>query len=194
MSNAQVFSMEEAAEKLRVSRRALQNIVKRYPYYYPNGNRKLFTDGDIKKLLSAIGKGAEVQSEDERPYVRDPYSVVLPKGDMSWILKLGSQAQKRAKRSGIQFSLSGSDLVDLAIRSGGKCQMSGIPFDFTVFGNRKRNPFRPSLDRKDSSKGYIRSNVRLVCCIANLAMNEWGEGPLREFVTKMAEAMEVKNV
>ena len=44
------YTMEEAAALLNVSRRTLQEIVKRYPFYYPNGNRKLFTDGDIETI------------------------------------------------------------------------------------------------------------------------------------------------
>lgn len=36
-------------------------------------------------------------------------------------------------------------------------------------------PFAPSLDRLDNSLGYIVSNVRLACCMANLARNAFSD-------------------
>src|SRR5690606_21411241 len=38
-----------------------------------------------------------------------------------------------------------------------------------------RRPFAPSLDRIDTSTGYEAGNCRLVCVLANIALNEWGE-------------------
>src|SRR3546814_15533675 len=40
-------------------------------------------------------------------------------------------------------------------------------------------PFAPSLDRIDSGQGYLKGNVRLVCTIANFALNQWGDSVLR---------------
>lgn len=42
--------MDEAADALRIGRRSFQEIVKRYPFYYPNGRRKLFTDADVEAI------------------------------------------------------------------------------------------------------------------------------------------------
>ena len=46
--------MKEAAQHLRISRRALQELVKRHPHYYFNGCRKLFEESDIIKLREAM--------------------------------------------------------------------------------------------------------------------------------------------
>ena len=48
------YTMEEAARWLRISRRKLQDVVKRHPLYYPNGNRKLFAESDLVALREAI--------------------------------------------------------------------------------------------------------------------------------------------
>lgn len=52
-----------------------------------------------------------------------------------------------------------------------------IPFSPEPFFNDSlvTRPFAPSLDRLDGTRGYQRDNVRLVCTIANFAMNRWGE-------------------
>jgi hypothetical protein len=176
------LSMDEAAGALGVSRRALQEILKRHPHYYPNGKRKLFTEADIAAISRAMGRPAQ----PKQPIVHDPFSRLIEAGDLSWMHELAAQARKRAAKAGIPYSLTTDDLITLDLRSKRKCELSGVALDFTIFRNGKRNPFRPSIDRKDNAKGYEIGNVRIVCSLANFAMNEWGEEPLRLFVAAMA--------
>lgn len=49
-----IFSMEEAAEELHISRRALQDLIKLHPHYALNGHRKLFSEADIRALWEAM--------------------------------------------------------------------------------------------------------------------------------------------
>ena len=46
-----LYTMEEAAEHLRVSRRTLQELIKRHPFYRSAGRRKLFTETDLTTLV-----------------------------------------------------------------------------------------------------------------------------------------------
>ena len=55
----QNFAMDEAAAWLRISRRALQDLVKRHPFYFTNGNRKLFGEGDLIALREAMRREGE---------------------------------------------------------------------------------------------------------------------------------------
>ena len=50
------FTLKEAANELRISLRRFQDIVKRYPFYYPNGNRKLFTEENLASIRSALAE------------------------------------------------------------------------------------------------------------------------------------------
>lgn len=54
MSLGKIHTMDEAAAALRISRRSLHEIIKRHPFYFLNGNRKLFTDADLVKLTEAL--------------------------------------------------------------------------------------------------------------------------------------------
>src|SRR5215475_14649668 len=50
----QLFTLEEVAERFRVSRRTLQDYIRRHPYYRTLGRRKLFTEADITRLYEAM--------------------------------------------------------------------------------------------------------------------------------------------
>lgn len=91
---------------------------------------------------------------------------------------LYSQSRKNAERRGIPFLLSRQAFDDLVARADGRCMVSGIPFDFAHLPGSTRRPYAASLDRIDSRKGYTDRNVRLVCVLVNVALNEWGLDPL----------------
>ena len=46
--------LEEVAERFRVSRRTMQEVVRAHPYYRVIGRRKLFTEADIARLYEAL--------------------------------------------------------------------------------------------------------------------------------------------
>lgn len=72
--------------------------------------------------------------------------------------------------------------VELYDNQNGKCALTGLPLDtgpVRAESGRDRRPFRPSLDRIDSSRGYTKDNVRLVCSCVNYALGPWGEAVLR---------------
>jgi len=56
------MTMQEAADVLRMSRRALQDVIKRHPYYYPVGRRKVFTSEDVERIRAAL----RLEGERER--------------------------------------------------------------------------------------------------------------------------------
>lgn len=61
------------------------------------------------------------------------------------------------------------DDIDRAFR--GTCPVTGLPFDMecTVYAGRMINMNAPSLDRKDSSKGYVAGNIQVVLAWVNNA-------------------------
>jgi hypothetical protein len=95
-------------------------------------------------------------------------------------------ARMNAAKRKIEFDLTQSEFERLVKRARGRCMLSGIEFEFKCSSGKKR-PFAPSLDRIDSSKGYAVENCRLICVIANYALNQWGDVPLIRFVEKMHE-------
>lgn len=99
-----------------------------------------------------------------------------------------NRARKRASRQQVPFDLSVADIEALVRDQSWRCAISGIPFAAeNVSHQRQKHAFRPSVDRVIPARGYVLGNVRIVCEIVNLAMNDWGEEPLLHLVSAMAQ-------
>ena len=83
----------------------------------------------------------------------------LPKVQAQGML---NQARHRAKRRGIPFNITLDD-----IRLPAFCPILGIPLDYG-FKEGHLIPSSPSLDRRDSAKGYVKGNVEVISMKANL--------------------------
>jgi len=71
------------------------------------------------------------------------------------------------------FDLTLDYLVELWVRQGGACAVSGLRFQHSR-SKWIRNPYAPSLDRIEPKAGYVEGNVRFVLDAVNVALNEWG--------------------
>ena len=73
--------------------------------------------------------------------------------------KMFHNAQHRAKRKGIPFTITIDDIIIPET-----CPLLGIPL---VSTNDKRDPRNPSLDQKEPGKGYTPDNIWVVSSRAN---------------------------
>jgi hypothetical protein len=90
-----------------------------------------------------------------------------------------AEARRRCKKRGLAFDLHGHESVIEERVQRGVCEMTGLPFDFHNQGTGWNSP---SLDRIDPRKGYIYSNIRVICFGMNAAMGSWGELVLRNML------------
>lgn len=99
-------------------------------------------------------------------------------------VRLIGAARRRAKRLEVPFDLDRyvEELTDRIARG---CELTGVAFDMTAKPGRAWNA--PSLDRIIPEKGYIPSNIRVVCFAINVAMGNWGIDHLYDMVQKWAE-------
>lgn len=87
-------------------------------------------------------------------------------GDISghwWSQHIGREFKSK-KRSQLQITITMEYAWDLFLKQEGKCALSGLPL--VVHSNTKVNT--ASLDRIDSSKGYIPGNVQWVHKVINM--------------------------
>jgi hypothetical protein len=78
-------------------------------------------------------------------------------------------ARQRAARKGLEFAIN----VDwVRKRWTGKCELSGIEFKAEPPGTPGQRMFAPSIDRIDSSKGYVPDNCRIILWALNAAKSD----------------------
>lgn len=96
-------------------------------------------------------------------------------------------ARQRSIKIGIPCTVDRYYIDGLLVDQKWRCAVSGLvlhpPRSSDEFA---RNPFSPSLDRITPALGYVAGNVRIVCTMVNLAMNEWGLENLNILVRAMA--------
>lgn len=150
-------------------------LVMRGSYYYIHGTyegkliRRACGTADLRTARVALD---DLHSELESGW-RSPEGP-----DISWraVAKWVCARQRvSAKERGIPFQIDAFDVYKEMQRFGFRCSISGIPFSRSAKANGgEPDPWSASLDRIENRQGYIQDNFRVVCLIANLAMNRWG--------------------
>lgn len=94
------------------------------------------------------------------------------------------QARKRAKTKGLLCDVTSVELRKLYKDQSGKCAISGVELDVDVkySRSRKKSTNLMSLDRIDSSIGYTKSNVQLVCLAINYMKNTFTQEEVLSFL------------
>ncbi len=86
--------------------------------------------------------------------------------------RLYSSAKQRAKHHNLEFDLTPEWIAEKILV--GDCEKTGL--SFTLEPPRKgyfHNPYAPSLDRRDQTKGYTKDNVDVVIWAYNQAKGQW---------------------
>jgi len=87
--------------------------------------------------------------------------------------------KSRSKRLGLPFDLDRHEAKLQRRLDAGVCEITGIPLRTSTAGRAWNSA---SIDRIVPSKGYLYSNVRVVCLLMNVAMSDWGEEILADVV------------
>lgn len=88
-------------------------------------------------------------------------------------------AKRRAKSSGVPFTISKQDIIDI-FPSDGKCPMLGITLQFN---NTQSKDDSPSLDRIVPELGYVPGNILLISYRANRIKNNVTVAELENIVS-----------
>lgn len=110
------------------------------------------------------------------------------------------QSRANAKARGLEHSISIEDLRDLACRSGGRCALTGIKFEYGLakevkgLSTRRKRPWAPSIDRIDSAQGYAIGNVRLVCVAVNIARQDFPDSVLYRLAAGLSNMAKTQQI
>lgn len=84
---------------------------------------------------------------------------------------------KKIKRD---FDLDVDFLNSLWEKQNGTCPYTN--YKMILYSNQKNNPYSASLDRIDSTKGYVKENVEFICLAINYAKNGFKKQEIIEFL------------
>lgn len=137
-----------------------------------NGRRIEVSLGTQSRALAAE-RAAQIIGQHSAAVLSESWAAKIETGmkRAGWLRRMAANVAHRTKRKG-GAGIALDTLRHVAERTGGRCEVSGMPF---YFGDDSRHPQQPSLDRIDSSRGYDLDNVRMVCLAVNYCMSQWGE-------------------
>ena len=100
-----------------------------------------------------------------------------------------SDTKKRARNHNFDCNIDLHYIAELWINQKGLCNESALPMSFDAGSQENKNPFSCSIDRIDNSKGYVKSNVRLVTHWANNSKSTWDKSVVETFILATAKKL-----
>lgn len=73
----------------------------------------------------------------------------------------------------------------------GKCARSGLKFSLDKYEKAKTNPFAPSPDRIDNTKGYTKENTQFVSWIYNVMKQDFPQEIVDTFIEALKKGASI---
>ena len=167
MSKLEIFRDEELYLVERGGRYAVHGMLDGKRVRKSCGTNNL---ARAKLVLDSIRRQHEMGWSDD---YNDPNKHWKDVAEQMW-----SRAKHSAYKRGMPFELRPGDVYHLLKLADFRCSLSGIPLSKRIASDGRRDPWAASIDRIESRHGYTPDNIRIVCMVANFAMNEWGQDTL----------------
>jgi hypothetical protein len=119
-----------------------------------------------KECKAGFARNANIVFQQKYGMTRSSYAKAT--SVLSFIEAAVSLAKKRAKHKNREFNIDPAYINELYKIQNGKCALSGLLLEHKVGIGRTHENYNLSIDRIDSTKGYIKGNIQLVCYCINL--------------------------
>lgn len=128
---------------------------------------KLLDDQEIGNYLYECSDMAQPLRSIARKIDPEKMQILLT------LSKLKSKSYGRADFFGWKCDLEIWELWDLWVEQQGLCAVTKMPLQWEPGSGSYKNPWKVSIDRINSNKGYVKGNIRLVTHWYNNAKNTW---------------------
>lgn len=145
--------------------------------FYPNG---CFADG-VKKYRTRCKSCVLEKLRIEQPVIYKSKAEKRSASPAAFLSGIYNHAAKRKQDLG--FDIDIGYLMAVFQQQSGRCALSGVEMTYAAGAGRVSTNI--SIDRIDSSKGYLRGNVQLVCDIVNRMKSDMSETELVSWCRKI---------
>lgn len=162
--------------------------------FYGKGKNKRSCVGDCETIICKICKVEKEKNSNNFQYRkdRDQYHTVCKKCKTerftnqrahvrNFLQRMWYGAKRRSESN--EDMISYEEVYDLWLEQNGICKLTGVKMTTTT--GKGRVSTNVSIDRIDSTKGYEKDNVQLVCFWANIAKNDLPVTEFLEFCEKV---------
>ena len=122
---------------------------------------------------------------EQRPEVKARKRARINATPYSFVRHKVLQQKSHAKERGIVWELDVDATIAKILRQG-HCKLSGVKFIYKGGKGGKKNLYCPSIDRIDSSKGYVPGNVMFVCWGVNYMKQDLSLYQFKKLCAKIA--------
>jgi len=169
---------QESIQKLRGVRRRGESFEIDYTVGGKRFRRAVKTD-DIAEAIALRKRFTEAENR-RREHARTRRKSLGPfRPTTGWIAAYLRKTKQNASARGILFDLTTEHAEAMFNAQRGRCAVTGVKFSDDDSPNWRTRPYFPSLDRIDNAAGYTPENVRWVCAVTNIAINDFGESVFR---------------
>lgn len=117
-------------------------------------------------------------------------------------LKHGSEADiytpfrctlRRVRNRFKEVNITESDLKELWEKQNGRCAYTNIELQLPIGNNKPDIRYQASLDRIDSSKGYIKGNIQFVAAPINFMKSTMSDDNFRSYLQEILSSVLMKD-
>jgi len=96
------------------------------------------------------------------------------------------KAKMHSKQTNKEFSLTLQDLKNQWEKQNGLCVCTNVKLKLPLYNNTPSLTEQASLDRIDSSKGYVPDNIQFVCSCVNFLKNKLSDLEVKRFLKQIS--------
>jgi hypothetical protein len=160
---------KEIRKKFKIGGKRIQQIVQKNNIQYrqssqtnliKDGFKKCYTCNETKPISDFPIKGAKTRHYCTKCQKTNPDIII------SSILY---RAKKNSQKKNREFQITKDDVLELFEKQNGRCFYTNREMEWSS-GSKSNTAV--SIDRIDSSKGYVKDNIALCCVVVNYIKHE----------------------
>lgn len=145
-------------------------------------DRKYLKNKEYQKSDKSKAKSHEYYVNNKERIKEKRKTIIKYREEHNPLMLLLATSRNVSIKRNHEFNIDIQYMYDMWDKQHGLCYYSKIPMTKTF---NQKSPYQMSIDRTNSSKGYIKGNICLCCLSMNFAKNSFSEEELMKFINDL---------